>query len=375
MSPMTGVQVGDFRDALVAAFNRDELEEMLRIEMDLGLDAIVGPAPLGTTAFKLVGWAERHGRDGELLRAAYRLRPGNDAVRAIYQRYGFAPVAALRLPGQAAEPARPVTDPGLERTVRDYLPVFDAALWREQLAALEGRVCRVEVHDAKNLMGTGFLVGPEALLTNYHVLEPLYTGAAPASAVRLRFDYKRLANGTDSDGTLVALAHDWQISHSPYSQGEAANSPDDPPPAAGELDYALVRLARPFGGEPLNPAATEGRLRGWVRVPQTDPPLDGHALFILQHPRRAPLKLALDTDAKPRLVHQGLRLRYDTTTDEGSSGSPCFNASWTLVALHHYGDPAMGPATYNQGIPIDRIRDHVRSALDGTPDPLGGDPP
>jgi hypothetical protein len=372
---MPGVLVRDIRDALVDAFDHNELQQMLRTEMDLKLGAIVGPGPLGTVAFNLVEWAERVGQDRELLRAAYRSRPRNDALRAIYQKYGFAPAATLRRPGQAVEPAQPATDPGLEKAVKPYLPDFDVALWREQLAALEGRVCRVEVHGPIATMGTGFLVGPEALLTNYHVLEPLYTGAAPASAVRFRFDYKVLSNGMVSDGVVVSLAPEWRIAHSPYSQGEAHGSPDDPPPAAGELDYALVRLGRPLGQEPYYPGACEGRPRGWVRVPESEPDLSGRCLFILQHPRREPLKLALDTDAAPRLIHGGLRLRYDTNTDEGSSGSPCFNARWTLVALHHYGDPAIGQATYNQGIPIHRIREQVRAALDGMPDPFGGDPP
>jgi V8-like Glu-specific endopeptidase len=51
---------------------------------------------------------------------------------------------------------------------------------------------------------------------------------------------------------------------------------------------------------------------------------------------------------------------YKTNTDGGSSGSPCFDQDWNLVALHHSGDPnyALGP---NEGIPIDAIVTAIQS--------------
>ena len=44
-----------------------------------------------------------------------------------------------------------------------------------------------------------------------------------------------------------------------------------------------------------------------------------------------------------------------TNTSPGSSGSPCFDKGWNLVALHHSGDPA-GVLRHNQGVPIGAIR-------------------
>jgi len=259
---------------------------------------------------------------------------------------------------------------GLERTIKDYLPVVDPTRWGEDLARQERRVCRVELNDDAGTTGTGFLVGPDLVLTNYHVLEAVIARPQLAAAVRFRFDYKAIGDGTTSDGVLVG-AHPtaWEIGHSPYGKGEAKRTPDDPPPTADELDYALVRLERPIGMESANPS---GSPRGWVRMPETDPATADQSLFILQHPRGAPIKLALDTHANPRLVNGGLRLRYATTTDEGSSGSPCFSSNWTLLALHHYGDPAWGSPDYNQGIPIARIRERAAAVLGGIgPPPLG----
>jgi hypothetical protein len=77
-------------------------------------------------------------------------------------------------------------------------------------------------------------------------------------------------------------------------------------------------------------------------------------IFILQHPKGGPLKLAVGAVDKLNANHT--RLRYDTKTDSGSSGSPCLDAKLNLVALHHGGDPdTTRLAKYNQGIPIDKI--------------------
>ena len=48
------------------------------------------------------------------------------------------------------------------------------------------------------------------------------------------------------------------------------------------------------------------------------------------------------------------RITYGTNTLEGSSGSPCFNYRWDLVAIHHSGDPTYS-AKRNQGVPIEQI--------------------
>ena len=80
------------------------------------------------------------------------------------------------------------------------------------------------------------------------------------------------------------------------------------------------------------------------------------ALFIIQHPQGQPLKLAFHVvrEIKPT------RITYGTNTREGSSGSPCFDYRWDLVALHHSGDPAY-KTTNNQGIPIAAIRRRLTS--------------
>jgi hypothetical protein len=279
-------------------------------------------------------------------------------IKEAYASFGLAPPVSVQQSGGADVT---VIDSGLERTIREELGYVEVSVWRDKLFRLEGRVCRVELNDAGVTMGTGFLVGAETLLTNYHVLEKVIEGNG-ASAVRFHFDYKVLPRGGVSDGMSCGLKSPnnrevWLLGHGTYSAVEKEGTPDVAPPRAGELDYALVRLDAPVG---TTPAGTGGPTRGWVEVPAAQPDFARiTTLLILQHPRAEPLKLAFDTRPNVELKHNGLRVRYATNTEGGSSGSPCFDKDWKLIALHHYGDPALNHPKYNQGIPIGLIRRHL----------------
>ena len=65
--------------------------------------------------------------------------------------------------------------------------------------------------------------------------------------------------------------------------------------------------------------------------------------------------MALDTEAVLGVNQAGTRVRYRTTTEPGSSGSPCFGPDWQWIALHHAADGAF-PAAFNEGIPVAALR-------------------
>jgi V8-like Glu-specific endopeptidase len=130
-------------------------------------------------------------------------------------------------------------------------------------------------------------------------------------------------------------------------------------PDEDQLDYALLRLDGSPGGESIGKSEPGAPTRGWIKIPEK--PYDfapDSALLIVQHPSAGPLKLALDTQAIRGLNENGTRVKYRTNTEAGSSGSPCFNINWELVALHHAGDPNFSivhQPEYNQGIPFHAI--------------------
>jgi hypothetical protein len=204
-------------------------------------------------------------------------------------------------------------------------------------------------------------------------------GLAKREDVEVLFDYARDGQGKlVTPGRAFKLEQTWLIDYSPHS-------PLDEQPKAGllpsaeHLDYALVRLEERPGDQPAEagPSAPAGALRRWVEFP-TEPPgyLRDRPLLIVQHPRGGPLKLAIDTQAIIGLNQNQTRLMYRTNTDEGSSGSPCFDASWRLVALHHSGDARIRPR-YNEGIPISLVRDRLEKKLKkkGLSSLLGGPGP
>lgn len=369
---MPGVSFEEISNQITDAYTPPELEMTLRQRMNLRLDRIVGPGTFDYIVFQLLSWAERQGREVELVRLVSQARPGHSGMQSVYQKYGMAVPGQLQHQGALLAPEQPVTDAGFEAQVKKYLPFLEVMQWREQLAGLEGRVCRVEVGNGK--VGTGFLVGREAVLTNYHVLKDLLDGKALPGEVRCRFDFKKLANGKEAEGVAVRLhGTDWDIDHSPYSPAEQRNRPDEALPTLDELDYALVRLERPLGTLPVDPNPRPGETvppRGWVRVPSDAPGITPQMpVLILQHPRGEPLKLALDTEGVLAVNTNGTRVRYATNTERGSSGSPCFDLKWNLIALHHYGDPEYNHPKYNQGVPITAIRDRLTRL--GKADALG----
>lgn len=168
--------------------------------------------------------------------------------------------------------------------------------------------------------GTGWLCSPRAILTNHHVLED----AASARNSVIEFDYELKTDGTLRERTTLAL------------------DPDALFLTSDKLDYSLVAVkggAAPFGWLPLFGSADKNVL--------------GEALSIIQHPSGEPKQVALRenrlVDRLPDFLH------YETDTAPGSSGSPVFNDSWEVVALHHSGVPrtdAQGRVLKRDGTPI-----------------------
>jgi hypothetical protein len=372
---MPGVQFEDVWKSLSAGYTKNSLEQMLRTRLSMQLENVVRDGSMRDIAFDLLSTAEREGWSVDLIREAYRYNPRNADLLRVYQKYGLAPGLSVQQAGAtvAGGPAS-VAAEGLERTIKERLTAFDMGVWRERMAVVEGQVCRVEING--NAAGTGFLVGADKVLTNYHVLEQVLAGSVKAAAVTCRFDYKVLRDGSRSEGVVVGLhPSDWRVDDSPFSAAEKKGQPDAQLPTADELDYTLVRLERLLGQEPIAPKGGAGApARGWIPMPAADPALvEKMPLLIAQHPDGQPLKLAIDTEGVIGLNANGTRLRYATNTEPGASGSPCFDMDWRLIALHHYGDPAYQQPRYNQGVPIGTIHRRLshRGKLDALDGPAG----
>jgi S1-C subfamily serine protease len=112
-------------------------------------------------------------------------------------------------------------------------------------------------------------------------------------------------------------------------------------PTPNELDFALLKLEIPIDAEPLRVSAGAASVN--------------HTIVVLQHPRRAPLRIAFGriTGFNPT----GTRLRHNAATERGSSGAPCLNEDLDVVGLHNATRyPVTGPlADYNTAVPMQSL--------------------
>lgn len=180
--------------------------------------------------------------------------------------------------------------------------------------------------------GTGFLVAPDVLLTNHHVIGD----AAAARGVTVRFGYE-----DDVDGTALPTA-------------------EFRPSAAGllftdeTLDFSLIEIdARP------------GDAWGWLAL-RPLPVRVGQRISVIQHPGGQAKQVTLHHN---QVVYQGGGvMQYLTSTLPGSSGSPVLDGQWRVVALHHAGgnlrEPTTGRVFYrNEGILVSSILEALPPAL------------
>ncbi|AFM17725.1 V8-like Glu-specific endopeptidase [Mycolicibacterium chubuense NBB4] len=163
---------------------------------------------------------------------------------------------------------------------------------------------RVTMPIGKRYYGSGFLIGPDRVLTNHHVLYDDDHGGARATRVEVWFGYERAFGGVLRPHTAL--------------EGDTGSILGDP-----DHDWAVVRVS-----------ATE--------VPSTAVVIDTGTLgsvgvddrvYIIQHPNGGPKQIGMIHNVV-RFVDDDI-VQYLTDTEGGSSGSPVFDEEWHLVALHH----------------------------------------
>ncbi|MEW6371153.1 MAG: DNA/RNA non-specific endonuclease [Pseudomonadota bacterium] len=204
-------------------------------------------------------------------------------------------------------------------------------------------VCRVEVHDRRGRVlgyGTGFMVAPELMLTNNHVLHDAQTALYSLA----QFDYEN------------------DLRMQPRPTRNFRLEPERLFITDETLDFSLVAVA---------PVAAEGvRLEqyGHTRlIASSGKALLGECVSIIQHPSGAPKAVAIRsnqvTDVFDEFIH------YSTDTEPGSSGSPVLSDAWEVVALHHAGVPGPAGKGYvaNEGIRISSIMAHLAALSDTLP--------
>ncbi|UFW51105.1 MULTISPECIES: trypsin-like peptidase domain-containing protein [Bradyrhizobium] len=194
-------------------------------------------------------------------------------------------------------------------------------------------------------LGSGWLIAPNLLLTNHHVIKAREAGEAAAS--EQDFGLQALA-------TTALFDYDFEsVQGNPISVKELVAWDRS-------LDYALLRLDGD-GRQGLNVGGP---------ITFSGPDEDRPALNIIQHPDGQPKKFAIRNNLLTQATDT--QLRYFTDTMAGSSGSPILDDRWNAVGLHRGATPVTGvnfngkPVAYvNVGTQISSIISDLRERYSG----------
>lgn len=186
---------------------------------------------------------------------------------------------------------------------------------------------------------TGFLIAPDLLMTNNHVIE----GSECLPDTIVRFNYEETFQGN-----ALPISEYRVVVNGLFHTNK-------------ELDYTIIQLDQNPGNE-----------WGWLPIRSHHTKI-GKRINIIQHPNGLPKSVSLQNNIVAYVG--GSVIQYLTSTLPGSSGSPVLNDQWEVVALHHAGgsieEPTTGEFHYrNEGIQISQIlanlpiglRQHIEAA-------------
>ncbi|BBE72959.1 trypsin-like serine peptidase [Oharaeibacter diazotrophicus] len=183
-------------------------------------------------------------------------------------------------------------------------------------------ICRIEIGD-RGAVGTGFLIRPDIIATCYHVF------GRDDLEVRRNISLSRLQFGAISTDTSNDT-----VQYIPLAGAEILSAS-----AIDIDDYIMLRIE-------------VGDFNKFV-LPISESPLGrGGSINILHHPRGIAMQLDISPSGITWLGSN--RTQYICNAQVGSSGAPCFDDQWNVVALHHaMRTKAFGVA--GEGIPINKI--------------------
>lgn len=303
------------REAIMSAYRRKAtLKIMLSDELDARLNNIAGDGNYTEIVFELIDWADEQGRLEELISAAYRKNKGNEDFHRFIKSLGVVLADNQQLPTFEQSPDFVWQGPENQLELQSFWQP-EPELWDltflqrgiEQAAS----VCRIERSNGEAL-GTGFLVKPDILLTNYHVLTEngridLNTNL---SDIVLHFGY------FSSEVTGETVGKTFQLSTNPIEKFSPTN----------KLDYVLLRVETAI----LQSSQVRSVDFNYAQLPTIK-----SGISILQHPQGKTMQLALSRNGVTVIDERNGLIQYVSKTFGGSSGSPCFNEDWQVIALHH----------------------------------------
>jgi V8-like Glu-specific endopeptidase len=180
--------------------------------------------------------------------------------------------------------------------------------WLEEGIKAAKSVCQVRKIDSDKPIGTGFVLKGGYLMTNQHVIP----NATKIKEYKIVFNYEEDIFGKTKE-TQTYLLDETDSKFSPVAN----------------LDFAYIRI-RENNTKPLADW-------GYLEIDK-DPIFENETpVNIIQHPEGRTKEIALTANKIIGKNEKKCKIFYETDTQKGSSGSPVFNKTWKVIALHHLG--------------------------------------
>ena len=311
MITLSGQYRRDAAAALVESFTSESLERLLS-SMGTPLHEIASPTQsYASQVLQVVDALNRQGRIADFLRIAREANPSSLSLRTLSESVGLVPATETE---SLIDAIRPMIAPGQEGE------------WRRGLEEVSRQVCLIET--ASGASGTGFLIGPDQVMTHKAVL-------------------------ANNNGGLIA-----HFDVTPTSRRSYRILPEVVFESATGAIVQRLDVAAGRDISTSSDAVTQSRARGWISL--TGLPSSGRAVVVVQHAGARELQIGVDADGL--IGEQDGKIRYRTSTLYGSMGGPCFDAAWRLIGIHigsHLGDG--GTTESNEGIAIAAVLADLRA--------------
>ncbi|ODH01469.1 hypothetical protein A4S05_28860 [Nostoc sp. KVJ20] len=341
------------RKAILSAYpDPGDLEIMVNEELGENLHAIAGGGQLNQVVFNVIKWAETKGKLERLIMAAYDANSGNSDLKEFYhyiieKKFILNPISgesSVNI-GPDIEWLGPTENVQLETYLQPEPEFLDAIFFKRAVENLAS-VCRIEI-SSQRTRGTGVLIANRLVLTNYHVLESKNNADIKTNALNaiLHFGYFSSDSKNESEGQIFKLDREQPILN--FSPTE-------------KLDYVLLQveedIVQAIPSKGIQPA----------RWNASNLPVTGKGITLVQHPKGDTMKVCISRDGITGVYQERGLIQYVSKTEPGSSGSPCFDENWNLVALHHAQRDRMFSSirgTIREGVLFNSIYQEIKSYL------------
>lgn len=251
--------------------------------------------------------------------------------------------------------SKPVTE--LQKMLNPNDGFQDPMLLNTALSRHISQICLLEIDNSQSL-GSGFLVGPNAIITSWHVIHSLLDQKSgkpkPGSGKQIKVRFDHVTNARKQE-VIHVYKDEWLLHQSPCHTSElsqnngvtTSNFSNDS--LVDSLDFAIIALA-----------SCPGHERGFVDLGRAKVPAADSAGYVLQHPEAFEQRIAQGDFEGFRPGTDEQRLLYSINTLKGSSGGMIVDSEHNFIGLHQGAVPEpINGLTMNTGILGRAIHDNV----------------